>query len=94
MAEFKLTSEILKDGIYFLSEINNEFEKIYLKVRGYENRIYSAKELKKLPFASDTNPYKKEWDLRTKSFLRLKDTFRAKGRQGHRYGKEIRAIHW
>jgi len=78
MAELKLNPESLKDGIYFLSEINNEFENIYLKVRENENRIYSDEELTKLPFASGTNPHKKEWDLRAKSFLRLKDYFNSK----------------
>ena len=72
MVEFKLNPATLIDGIYILSEINNEFENIYLKVREKENRTYSSTELKKLPFASKTNPHKKEWDLRAKSFLRLK----------------------
>ena len=52
MAELKLDPSSLKDGIYILSEINNEFEKIYLKVREKENRIFSDDEVKKLPFAS------------------------------------------
>jgi ubiquinone/menaquinone biosynthesis C-methylase UbiE len=73
MDKFKLNSEVLKDAVYILSEINNEFESVYLKVREKERRIYSDEELIKLPFASDTNPHKKEWDLRTKSFLRFKD---------------------
>ena len=72
MAELILNQGTLKDGIYILSEINNEFESIYLKVREKENRIYSDSELRKLPFASDNNPHKKEWGLRAKSFLRLK----------------------
>ena len=78
MAEFILTSEILKDGIYFLSEINNEFENIYLRLRENENRIYSTKELEKLPFVSDSNQHKQEWDLRAKSFLRLKEYLKTK----------------
>jgi ubiquinone/menaquinone biosynthesis C-methylase UbiE len=73
MDEFKLNRETLQDGVYILSEINDEFETIYLKVREKEKRIYSDEELIKLPFASETNPHKKEWDLRTKSFLRFKD---------------------
>jgi len=78
MAEFILTPESKKDGIYFLSEINNGFENIYLRVRENENRIYSTKELEKLPFASDSNQHKQEWDLRAKSFLRLKEYLRTK----------------
>ena len=72
MVEFKLNPATLIVGIYILSEINNESESIYLKVREKENRTYSSTELKKLPFASKTNPHKKEWDVRAKSFLRLK----------------------
>jgi SAM-dependent methyltransferase len=72
MDEFKLNNNTLKDGVYILTEINNEFESVYLKVRDNEKRIYSDEELIKLPFASETNPHKKEWDLRAKSFLRFK----------------------
>ncbi|MCU0412952.1 MAG: methyltransferase domain-containing protein [Ignavibacteriaceae bacterium] len=78
MAEFKLDRTPLKDGIYILSEINNEFEKIYLKLREKENRIFSDDEVKKLPFASDSNPHKKEWDLRVKSFQRFKEYLKSK----------------
>jgi len=78
MAELKLDSSSLKDGIYILSEINNEFEKIYLKVREKENRIFSDDEVKKLPFASDSNPHKKEWDLRANSFQRFKEYLKSK----------------
>ncbi len=73
MDEFELNSNTLKDSIYILTEINNEFESVYLKLRDNEKRIYSDEELIKLPFASDTNPHKKEWDLRSKSFLRFKN---------------------
>ena len=78
MAEFKLDPTSLKDGIFILSEINNEFEKIYLKVREKENRIFSDAELKQLPFASELNPHKKEWDLRAKSFQRFKEYLKSK----------------
>ncbi|MCK7529492.1 MAG: hypothetical protein MZV64_74030 [Ignavibacteriales bacterium] len=78
MAEIKLDSSSLKDGIYILSEINNEFEKIYLQVRDKENRIFSDDEVKNLPFASDSNPHKKEWDLRAKSFQRFKEYLKSK----------------
>lgn len=72
MDEFKLNSASLRNGVYILTEIKNDFEFIYLKVREKEKRIYLDEELKKLPFASDLNPYKKEWNLRAKSFLRFK----------------------
>lgn len=78
MAEFKLDPTSLKDGINILSEINSEFEKIYLKVREKENRIFSDDEVKKLPFASDSNPHKKEWGLRARSFLRFNKYLKSK----------------
>ena len=78
MAELKLDPSSLKDGINILSEIKNEFEKIYLKVREKEIRIFSDDEVKKLPFASDSNPHKKEWDLRAKSFQRFKEYLKSK----------------
>lgn len=62
-----------EEGVYILSQVNNTFEDVYLKVREKENRIYSDAELLLLPFASSSNPHKNEWDLRAKSFLRFKD---------------------
>lgn len=73
MDEFKLNPADLRNGVYILSEINNEFESLYLKVRDNEKRIYPDDELIKLPFASKTNPHKNEWDLRAKSFQRFKE---------------------
>ena len=71
MAKLELNREFSKDGVNVLSEINNEFGNIYLKVRKKEKRIYSDEELRRLPFPSDSNPHKMEWDLRVKSFLRF-----------------------
>ena len=71
MDDFKLNPVLLRDGVYILTEINNEFEFIYLKVRDKEKRIYPDDELIKLPFSSVKNPYKKEWNLRAKSYLRF-----------------------
>ena len=45
MDDFKLNPAVLRDGIYILTEINNEFESIYLNVRDKEKRIYSDNEL-------------------------------------------------
>ncbi len=78
MDEFKLNRESFQDAVYILSEINDEFESVYLKVREKEKRIYSDEELIKLPFASKTNPHKKEWNLRAKSYLRFKEYLRQK----------------
>jgi len=73
MVEFKLRSAQKQDGVYILSEINDEFESLYLKVRNKEKRIYSDTEIDNLPFIPDSNPHKNEWKLREKSFLRFKD---------------------
>jgi ubiquinone/menaquinone biosynthesis C-methylase UbiE len=71
IADFNLSPELKKNGVYILSDINDEFESIYLKVRDKEKRIYSDAEIDKLPFASNSNPHKKEWILRAKSFFRF-----------------------
>lgn len=78
MDEFNLDPNTLQNGVYILSEIQNDFESIYLKVRDKEKRVYSDEELGNLPFASDANPYKKEWKLRTKSFQRFKKYLQTK----------------
>lgn len=71
MDKFKLNPETLKNGIYILSEVNDEFESSYIKVRSKERRIYPDDELLNLPFASETNPHRKEWKLRAKSYIRF-----------------------
>lgn len=73
MDEIKLEPILIKNGVLFLSEIRNEFESAYLKVREKEKRIYSDVELLNLPFASEKNPHRTEWLLRAKSFLRFKN---------------------
>lgn len=78
MDEFKLNPADLHNGVYILSEINNEFESIYLKVRDKEKRIYPDDELIKLPFPSEKNPHKKEWGMRAKSFTRFKEYLKTK----------------
>jgi SAM-dependent methyltransferase len=49
-----------------------EKEQLYYEVRNKEGRIISDDELKKLPLAFDTNPHKKEWDIRASNFERFK----------------------
>lgn len=78
MAEFKLNPKQKQGGVYILSEINDQFESLYLGVRKKENRIYSDKEVNNLPFATISNPHKDEWRLREKSFLRFKDYLKIK----------------
>jgi len=70
---FDLTKFNSDEGVYILSDINKEFEKIYLKVRSKEKRMYSDEELRMLPIASPLNSHKSEWILRAKSFQRIKD---------------------
>ncbi len=78
MDDFKLNSADNRNGVYILTKINNEFESIYLKVREKEKRIYSDEELLNLPFASVSNPHKKEWNLRAKSFQRFRKYLQSK----------------
>jgi len=78
MAEFRLNSKQKQEGVYVLSEINDEFESLYLKVRKKEKRIYSDTEVDSLPLIPDSNPHKNEWRLREKSFLRFKDYLKSK----------------
>lgn len=69
--EFKNLSKI--NGVIRVSEVDSEFENIYLQVRKREKRIYSDDELNLLPYAYKNNPHKNEWELRAKSFLRFKN---------------------
>ena len=78
MAEFNLSPGQKQDGVYILSEINDDFESLYLKVRKKEKRIYSDTEIDNLPFCHNTNPHKYEWLLRAKSFLRFKGYLKIK----------------
>lgn len=78
MAEFKLNPKQKQEGVYVLSEINDEFESLYLKVRRKEKRIYSDTEVDNLPLIPDSNPHSNEWRLREKSFLRFKDYLKSK----------------
>ncbi len=61
------------NGVLKISEVDESYEKMVLKIRKLEKRIYTDDEVKLLPFASRLNPHKNEWELRTKSFLRFKD---------------------
>jgi ubiquinone/menaquinone biosynthesis C-methylase UbiE len=78
MAEFKLSPKQKQEGVYVLSDINDEFESLYLKVRKKEKRIYSDTEVDNLPFTPISDSHKNEWRLREKSFLRFKDYLKAK----------------
>lgn len=78
MADNFLDPVKLQDNVYVLSEIKQDFEAIYLKVREKEKRIYSDTELSNLPFASNSNLHKAEWKLRAKSYKRFKKYLNSK----------------
>ncbi len=71
MNEIILDKTKLKNGIYFLSDIDNAFESIYIAVRENEKRVYSDKEVKLLPNTSSSNPHKAEWEMRKRSLQRF-----------------------
>ena len=71
MNEIILDKTTLKNGIYFLSEIDNAFESIYIAVRENEKRVYSDKEVKLLPNTNSSNPHKEEWKIRERSLQRF-----------------------
>lgn len=67
-----LSKTSFTDGVHILTPVKNDFENLYINVRFKEKRIYSDEELKLLPFTSDSNPHKREWEVRAKSFHRFK----------------------
>jgi len=71
MNEIILDKTKFKNGIYFLSEIDNAFESIYIAVRENEKRVYSDEEVKLLPNTSSSNPHKEEWKMRKRSLQRF-----------------------
>ena len=71
MNEIILNKTKLKSGIYFLSEIDNTFESIYIAVRENEKRVYSDKEVRLLPNTSSSNSHKEEWKMRRRSLQRF-----------------------
>ena len=49
----------------------NEFEKLYISLRKKEGRIFTEKEIRKLPDVSKTHPHFKEWKIRKNSCTKL-----------------------
>ena len=60
------------NGVIHLSEVDEHFEKLYLKLLKRDKRLYGDEEVKLLPYATKEKPHKHEWALKTKSFLRFK----------------------
>jgi len=57
--------------ICYLSEKQNDFENIYLKVREKEGRIYTDDALRQIPFVPQGFPNYQEWKLRQESVQRF-----------------------
>ena len=67
---------------YLLNENSleeNEFEKLYISLREKELRIFTDKEVRKLPEVSKTHPHSKEWKIRKNSCHKLLKYVKQKG---------------
>lgn len=53
--------------LHLLSQPFDRFEKMYLKAREKEGRVYSIEEIQKLPQVDKTHSHAAEWEVRTKS---------------------------
>lgn len=68
-------------GIVLLSGVDQSVESLYYELLKKENRLYIDDEVKLLPYASQRNPHKSEWEIRTKSFLRIKSYISKKSKK-------------
>ncbi|MGN6532286.1 MAG: class I SAM-dependent methyltransferase [Ginsengibacter sp.] len=67
---------------YLLNENSskeNEFEKLYISLRKKEGRVFSEKEIRKLPEISKNHPLFKEWKIRKNSCNKLLKYVKQKG---------------
>lgn len=65
-------SAILKNlNVSALNRMENPFEKLYIRVRTRENRLYDDREVWNLPNISTTHPHSMEWASRSRSASRL-----------------------
>lgn len=53
-----------QNGVTYLTESKEEFEKLYVKVRTIENRILDDSQVKSLPYTSPDSKYRNEWKKR------------------------------
>jgi ubiquinone/menaquinone biosynthesis C-methylase UbiE len=58
----------------------NEFEKLYISLRKKEGRIFTEREIRKLPEVSKDHPHFQEWKIRKKSCNKLLKYVKQKGR--------------
>ncbi|MBK7229879.1 MAG: class I SAM-dependent methyltransferase [Ignavibacteriales bacterium] len=68
----ELQKQKTDNGIIYLNEIDKSFEILYQQLLKKEKRFYDNDEVKLLPYSSQRNPYKKEWQLRVRTFLRFR----------------------
>lgn len=61
------------------SSEENEFEKLYISLRKKEGRIFTEKEIRKLPGVSKNHPHFKEWKVRKNSCNKLLKYVKQKG---------------
>lgn len=61
------------------SLITNGFEKLYISLRKKEGRIFSEKEIAKLPVVNSSHPLYKEWKIRKHSCDKLLNYIKEKG---------------
>ncbi|HQF43936.1 MAG TPA: class I SAM-dependent methyltransferase, partial [Ignavibacteriaceae bacterium] len=61
------------NGIIHLPDVDQSLEKIFSAYLKNSKKNYNDDEVKLLPYASQRNPHKSEWEMRIKSFLRFRD---------------------
>lgn len=67
----RLLNTTAQNGVYYVTERQDQFSSVYLDVRARENRIYDDKVVSELPEVSKDHPYFNEWQLRQKSTKRI-----------------------
>ena len=53
-----------ENGVYYLSDVNDEFERLYLETRNSESRVLIDEEVKLLPLTDFNYKLHAEWNLR------------------------------
>ena len=68
---FNLPESKKEKGVYYLSNLNTEFEEIYIKVREKEKRVLTDKQVKDLPNTDSNGELHNEWNLRKETSERF-----------------------
>ncbi len=69
------------NGIIQLPDVDPSLEKLFSTYLKKAKKVYSDDEIRLLPYASERNPHKSEWEIRTRSFLRLRDYLSKKSKR-------------